>query len=463
MRAVLHLFRQLVSLLLLVLLMLGFVGVIFLDSQPVVSQQGDINAAAVQQGKQWFNQLNSSIAHADAKPILLQANTSDINAAFALASRSLPGFRGVAQQQGSVLTTLMSLPLQLPLLNRTFYLNAQILLSGNEQNVRIEQIQLGSLSLPGSTALGLLEWTANRIWGPGKGTELLATVRSASFHATGVEVELQPPAGWTMERVKQSGLAFYREVSGSNALAPLVELYYQHALQIAQQHRDSQSLTVYLQAMFQLAAQRTAAQDAAQGLHQATGVDAVATTPTVTGYAQQENKAALLALARLLGGRHLQLLVIGRSDDQRKPPRVTLARRPDLQQHFIYSAALQLMANQMLSDTVGQAKELLDSIKGGSGFSFVDLLADRAGIKFAHIATASDASARAMQQFWLQPRTEKELFPSKQHLPEGISQRDFETTYTGIESQAFRQIVADIDARLMALPLYQLADIESSR
>lgn len=459
MRAVFHLCRQLVSLLLLVVLVLGFVGVILLDQQPLVSQQGDINADAVQQGKQWFHQLNSSISHADAKPILLQANTSDINAAFALASRSLPGFRGVAQQQGSVLTTLMSLPLQLPLLNRTYYLNAQILLSGNEQSVRIEQVQLGSLSLPGATALGLLEWTANRIWGPGKGAELLATVRSASFHATGVAVELQPPAGWTMDRVKQSGLAFYREVSGSNALAPLVELYYQHALNLAQQHSDSQSLTLYLQAMFQLAAQRTAAQDAAQGLNQT--ADAVITTPT--GYAQQENKAALLALARLLGGRHLQLLVIGRSDETRKPPRVTLARRPDLQQHFIYSAALQLMANQMLSDTVGQAKELLDSIKGGSGFSFVDLLADRAGIKFAHIATASDASARAMQQFWRQPRTEKEIFPSKQHLPEGISQRDFEATYTGIESQAFRQIVADIDARLMALPLYQLSHTAAAR
>ncbi len=173
----------------------------------------------------------------------------------------------------------------------------------------------------------------------------------------------------------------------------------------------------------------------------------------------QENQAVILALAQLLGGRNLQLLVneVKASPDG-KVPRVTLARRPDLQQHFVYSASLQVLGNQRLSSAVGEAKELLDSLKGGSGFSFVDLLADRAGIRFAKICTASPRSARAVQQFFAtQARTEQELFPSKSRLPEGLPQALFEQQYQSIDSDLYRQMVAEIDRRLAALPLYQIS------
>lgn len=162
-------------------------------------------------------------------------------------------------------------------------------------------------------------------------------------------------------------------------------------------------------------------------------------------------------MAQLLGGRNLQLLVNEvKSSPGVKPPRVTLARRPDLQQHFIYSATIHLLTNQNVSDTVGEAKELLDSIKGGSGFSFVDLLADRAGVRFAQIAIGSPSSAAALQQFFSEPRIESELFPSKSRLPEGISQQNFEQQYQSIDSADYQKILADINQRLDALPLYQI-------
>ncbi|MBU2277746.1 MAG: hypothetical protein KKB45_03000, partial [Gammaproteobacteria bacterium] len=137
-----------------------------------------------------------------------------------------------------------------------------------------------------------------------------------------------------------------------------------------------------------------------------------------------------------------------------------LARRPDLQQHFIYSATIQVLTNKNVSNTVGEAKELLDSIKGGSGFSFVDLLADRAGVRFAQIAIGSASSAAALQQFFSQELTEADLFPSKSRLPEGLSQQTFEQEYQSVDSVNYQKILQDIDQRLDALPLYQIRIVE---
>ena len=48
-----------------------------------------------------------------------------------------------------------------------------------------------------------------------------------------------------------------------------------------------------------------------------------------------------------------------------------------------------------LSDVIGLYKEIEDS-RGGSGFSFNDIAADRAGTRFGEKAVASEDSARGI-------------------------------------------------------------------
>ena len=50
-----------------------------------------------------------------------------------------------------------------------------------------------------------------------------------------------------------------------------------------------------------------------------------------------------------------------------------------------------------MSDAGSLMKEQLDTLTRGSGFSFGDLAANRAGVRFAFAATKSDSAARAMQ------------------------------------------------------------------
>ena len=54
------------------------------------------------------------------------------------------------------------------------------------------------------------------------------------------------------------------------------------------------------------------------------------------------------------------------------------------------SAGIKLIADSGISFAAGEFKELLDALSGGSGFSFADLAADRAGTHFAKMAVGRD-------------------------------------------------------------------------
>lgn len=434
MQAVQHLFRQLLTLSVLLCTLVLCVAWLLLDRAPLLNETGQLNAAAVRNSQQLLNNLNQSMRD-PGQQLVIQTNADELNAAFTIASRSLPGFQGKTQINDSGLTILMTMPLQL--FSWHWYVNAHLQIEPSVGPLQLRKVQIGSLTLPGGMALGLLGWVADQVWGPGQGAELLAKVRSVTVQQDAVKVELNKSADFSFSALKHSGLNLYKQWFRDEDQKELIEHYYGLALQHSQQSGASQSLINYLQLLLREANKRSEAK------------------PEL---AVRENQAVILALAQLLGGRNLQLLVNEvKANPQGKTPRVTLARRPDLQQHFIYSATLHVLGSQRLSSAVGEAKELLDSLKGGSGFSFVDLLADRAGIRFARLAVATPESARALQQFFsTAERTEPELFPSKSRLPEGLPQEMFEQQYESIDSAVYQQMVAEIDRRLNALPLYQL-------
>ena len=110
-----------------------------------------------------------------------------------------------------------------------------------------------------------------------------------------------------------------------------------------------------------------------------------------------------------------------------------------------------------------KAKELLDSTPGGSGFSFVDLLADRAGILFARNATRDVASAKSIQEFFVvQDRSEAEIFPSKARLAEGMEQATFELKYKSVNSDDYLEVVKEIDQRFIHYCQYFLSKHKKS-
>ena len=139
------------------------------------------------------------------------------------------------------------------------------------------------------------------------------------------------------------------------------------------------------------------------------------------------NKAAILALGVIL--RDDQVARVGQRElkpggnEQRVAlrRRVTIHGRGDLPQHFWVSAALTVLSDEKRALTVGITKEMRDSTSGGSGFSIVDMVANKAGIGFAVLATQNAESARAMRMRLKQGCTNDTFVPSIHDLPEGLS------------------------------------------
>ena len=179
-----------------------------------------------------------------------------------------------------------------------------------------------------------------------------------------------------------------------------------------------------------------------------------ATSPPVL-----ENRAALLALGILLGHRRMEDFVgpvLDEQDWQRAAPltRTTLRGREDWTKHFFVSAALTVLSAQAPSDAIGVFKEELDA-GGGSGFSFGDLLADRAGTTFALLATRDGATARMLQERLAVGFRVDDFFPEAADLPENIQAAELEARYGGVGGRLFRQYAAEVERRLWSCPAYR--------
>lgn len=170
----------------------------------------------------------------------------------------------------------------------------------------------------------------------------------------------------------------------------------------------------------------------------------------------EENRAALMALGIVLGHERLAWLI---SDplDARRAARIerlragtTVRGRGDWVRHFTVSGAITVLASEAPSDAAGLYKEERDAF-GGSGFSFGDLLADRAGTTFAEFSTRDEASAAAMQERLARGVRIEELFPEAADLPEGIMDGELQARYGGVDGLLYRRWAGEIERRISAL------------
>jgi uncharacterized protein YfiM (DUF2279 family) len=173
------------------------------------------------------------------------------------------------------------------------------------------------------------------------------------------------------------------------------------------------------------------------------------------GDAVEENRAMLVVLAFYANGKGLAALVpSAKSWPVPALHAITLAGRTDFPQHFTISAALAASAGSPLSDAVGVYKEV-DDARGGSGFSFNDIAADRAGTRFGELATTRAAGLVRLHEMAARGLRETDLLPDVRDLPEFMPEAEFRRRFGGIGQPAYMKMVADIERRIAALPLYR--------
>jgi uncharacterized protein YfiM (DUF2279 family) len=166
----------------------------------------------------------------------------------------------------------------------------------------------------------------------------------------------------------------------------------------------------------------------------------------------EQRRAALLVLATYMAEKNLATL-LPEAGRQPRPRQVmlTLQNRYDSAQHFAVSAALAAWAGEPAADAIGLYKEL-DDARHGSGFSFADLAADRAGTRFGELVAQNSPRVDELLRGSV---ADVELAPRLDDLPEDLPEHEFRRRYGGPGSPAYQQVAAEIEHRLTTLSLYR--------
>jgi hypothetical protein len=310
------------------------------------------------------------------------------------------------------------------------YLNVEAVIAESEKELEVSSLSIGSLPIPSWSIKPATIFALDWFMGDGKGEPTYASIRSVQVDGQQITVAFQPPAGLVADMKAAAGKAIH--LGNKEA----IRAYYRTLTQVSLISRGTVSLADYMGPLFTVAAQRSRDNSPVE-----------------------ENRAAILALAIYFGDSRFELLMrdVGTADFNDggfDTEQVHLEQRHDWVQHFVTTAAIQVAAGSGISNFIGEAKEI-DDADGPSGFSFTDLAADRAGVRFAEVATRSAASARRLQQVIAAGAREADFFPRVGDLPEGLSESDFKAAYGDLDTPRYNALVAKIDRRIAAIALYE--------
>jgi len=312
--------------------------------------------------------------------------------------------------------------LRIPGLPRRQFLNVSLELEENAGQPAVRALQIGALHIPRELAALVLSQALARLYQTHEYQLASDVVQKLSMQRR----ELQVTYRWDPRLVEQA-----RSSLMSQADAQAIQAYHAKLVELQGQGVGTGgSLSELLQPMFAYAQQRSQNAD-----------------PVV------ENQALLSVLGAWSSGRGLERLV---PDAATRPQgfRLKLERRTDFGQHFLTSAALAARGDSALADAVGLYKEVADS-DGGSGFSFTDIAADRAGTRFGELASASQADARRVQRFMARGISETDIMPRARDLPEHMGAAEFERRYDRVGSPAYQAVMDEIEQRIAACRIYR--------
>lgn len=171
--------------------------------------------------------------------------------------------------------------------------------------------------------------------------------------------------------------------------------------------------------------------------------------------AKAENRAVLIAISTYVNKHEIQTYLpfdISPATTLQYP--ASLYKRTDMAKHFIASAVLAATGARTLALILGEEKELHDA-KQGSGFSFIDLAGDRAGLRFGKRAVQSKNKARRLQLDMSQIKDYTAFMPDVRDLPENLNEQTFKQQYGSIYSAEYQNMLKEIDQRISRLIIYR--------
>ncbi|MEM9761970.1 MAG: hypothetical protein AAF968_05585 [Pseudomonadota bacterium] len=419
--------RRLIYLFLAVVIF-GPIAVLFFgrEDAPAIGPDNVVSSAQAGRFSRVLNEFRAITRGDAAGPLKVEA--ADLESAVALGARVIPGLRGDARigpGPDGVEEIMLTVAVPIPFIEGAGWYNLSAAVPESEDGVGFSRVAVGPIEVPGGWIVPLGAMVLDVALG-GESGDLARSAVGAVRVSGG-----------------QASLDIDMDKAGRNALAGRFKDTVR-GLAFASKPED---VAAYL-AAFDAAAASGKRFGTQLAPHVALALRTAADRVEAGGKAQAEAEAMLFALGLDCGTWSMQLVLGDVVPDGRQGAPCAAAKlsgRDDLRKHFSISAALAAAADGAGSFAVGEAKELVDS-DGGSGFSFDDLMADRAGIRFAEIVMAGGpADWRALAD---RIGRDRDILPEHRDLPSGMTAQAFERTYRDVESTAYKDMVRRIDARI---------------
>jgi hypothetical protein len=401
----------------------------------MLSQQKAVDAQSVQSAKTVLMRLNTQWRLKN-KNIQLTLRHHEIAALAALANNVDSRVQVNAQLHTDTFSLEGMIALPLPIERRFVKFRATLMQSKGA--AKIKDISLGLLPVSESLFWSVINFGLAQFVLPDLEKPAQAFVLRVNINPNMLFALIELPDSLLEKTGESSLVAQLSQASLSKQVISRANEYVNKLTQFNKQNPEESSLEAYVQFILREASKQNQ-------------------------HAVEELSGAIVALTWFLGDSRFDRYITGFltltkeqievSNEARKT--VTLLHRQDLRKHFLYSAYIQLIGSNSASYFIGELKELSDSISG-TGFSFADLQADRAGTLFSHLATHSKESGKMLIKRGLES-SEIVLIPSIERLPEGINQAEFERIYQHTASKEYLALVDEIDSRIWTLPLYSLS------
>jgi hypothetical protein len=348
-----------------------------------------------------------------------------LDALLNVASYALPAahFNGVISPYG------VAISVQAPLLSTGRSVTVACLLLNESRQFAIINCRLGKLPLPGVLANWILKQAVKKTVTAPANQQLLRLFASGQLTDNRLVFidENASPIELNLRNLPYTPAALLQEPL---VLAPDVMFYLEKLKQLQQQYPGERRLAFFALNLLNTAQQRQPNNITNSQYHDATW-----------------------ALIVAFGNRRFIHYANSAVPVEQVPSftPLLLSGRADLALHFLYSAAIKLISSAQLSEQIGNLKEIYDA-GNGSGFSFIDLAADYAGIYFAeniqHINPAL-LTTLSVAEF------EAAFMPNIANLPEGLSEQQMQQKFGGYQGQQFKITEQIIINRLQGLTLYK--------
>ncbi|MEM6593233.1 MAG: hypothetical protein AAF672_00480 [Pseudomonadota bacterium] len=411
---------------------LGVLAWFTLEDAPLVENSGPPTPQQVKEARQFVRDLRTAINTDVSQQSSFTTTEAELNSFMKLGARFIPGFRGSLSLQGDELRGAASIPV--PKTGK--WINLRAAAPEFDDGLSLSRVEVGAVSIPPSIALGLARAGGNLAIGDGFGDTVLNAARSMRIEEDRVAFEL------VMSDVGTNGImrGVFGSLRGSEMPdASMIDRYYL-SIRDAMERGELPTEGSYLPYI-------TYTLDAAQQGSAEEG-DANAYT------------SAIMALTLVCGAKDFTLVVGGMVGDEfakegnwtKSCSDLTLNGRIDSRRHFTTAAALQAASNRGFAVSVGEFKELYDTVKAG-GFDFTDIAANNSGIRMSNTFMAAPVAEWPALQSLI--RSENDVIIRYDGIPQIMSGEDFERQYGDVESAAYKDMLGFIEARISALPLHR--------